>query len=139
MDEQQKNQVNVMLYASTTLSRAYSYKEDILNIFSCNSREQAQKYLIKWINCGIEPFQKCAKTMLTWITVFLILSPLNTLMVLLKAVITKLRCLYAMLMATVISLVLEIEFYIYFLTKDRQQLNCRFLFYLLLFSGYPNY
>ena len=139
LDEQQKNQVNVMLYASTTLSRAYSYKEDILNIFSCNSREQAQKYLIKWINCGIEPFQKCAKTMLTWITVFLILSPLNTLMVLLKAVITKLRCLYAMLMATVISLVLEIEFYIYFLTKDRQQLNCRFLFYLLLFSGYPNY
>ena len=128
-----------MLYASTTLSRAYSYKEDFLNIFSCNSREQAQKYLIKWINCGIEPFQKCAKTMLTWITVFLILSPLNTLMVLLKAVITKLRCLNAMLMATVISLVLEIEFYIYFLTKDRQQLNCRFLFYLLLFSGYPNY
>ena len=71
LDEQQKTQVNVMLYASPTLSRAYSYKEDFLNILYCNSREKAQKQLIKWINsasiCGIEPFQKCAKTMLTWI------------------------------------------------------------------------
>ena len=71
LDEQQKTQVNVMLYASPTLSRAYSYKEDFLNILCCKSREEAQKELIKWINsasvCGIEPFQKCAKTMLAWI------------------------------------------------------------------------
>ena len=71
LNDQQKTQVNVMLYASPTLSRAYSYKEDFLNILSCNSREEAQKLLIKWINsasvCGIEPFEKCAKTMLTWI------------------------------------------------------------------------
>ena len=71
LDEQQKNQVNVMLYASPTLSRAYSYKDDFLNIICCKSREEAQKELIKWINsasvCDIEPFQKCAKTLLTWI------------------------------------------------------------------------
>ena len=69
LNEQQKTQVNVMLYASPTLSRAYSYKEDFLNILYSKSREGAQKKLIKWINsasvCGIEPFQKCAKTMLT--------------------------------------------------------------------------
>ncbi len=71
LNEEQKTQVNVMLYASPTLSRAYSYKEDFLNILNCKSRADAQKKLIKWINsasvCGIEPFQKCAKTMLTWI------------------------------------------------------------------------
>ena len=71
LNDQQKTQVNVMLYASPTLSRAYSYKEDFLNILSCNSREEAHKQLIKWINsasvCGIEPFEKCAKTMLAWI------------------------------------------------------------------------
>ena len=72
LDDQQKTQVNVMLYASPTLSSAYFLKEQFLDILSCKSREQAQKQLIQWINsasiCGIESFQKCAKTMLTWIT-----------------------------------------------------------------------
>lgn len=68
--EQQKTKVNVMLYASPTFSKAYSYKEDFLSILYSKSREEAQKQLIKWINyasiCGIEPFQKCAKTILVW-------------------------------------------------------------------------
>ena len=72
LDDQQKAQVNVMLYASPTLSRAYSYKNNFLDIINCKSREEAQKQLINWINSasssGIEPFQKCAKTMLAWIS-----------------------------------------------------------------------
>ncbi|MEE0686256.1 MAG: ISL3 family transposase, partial [Lachnospiraceae bacterium] len=72
LDDQQKTQVNVMLYASPTLSSAYFLKEQFLDILSCKSREQAQKKLIQWINsasiCGIDSFHKCAKTMLTWIT-----------------------------------------------------------------------
>ena len=47
LDEQQKIQVNVMLYASPTLSNAYSLKEHFLDILSCKSREQAQKQLIQ--------------------------------------------------------------------------------------------
>ena len=72
LEEEQKQQVNVMLYYSVNISRAYFYKEEFLKILNNNDVESAKKAMIKWIenaeNCGIPQFEKCAKTMRSWYT-----------------------------------------------------------------------
>lgn len=72
LTDEQKQQVNIMLYASPTLSTAHFYKEDFLRILDCENRETAQKAMSDWINsaldCGIPHFLKCAKTMINWLT-----------------------------------------------------------------------
>lgn len=72
LKEEQKQQVNVMLYYSVNLSRAYFYKEDFLKILNCKDSESARKAMSMWIenaeNCGIPQFEKCAKTMRNWYT-----------------------------------------------------------------------
>ena len=72
LKDEQKQQVNAMLYISSTLSSAYFYKEDFLRILDCNDRNSAKSALSEWINsaceCGIERFQKCAQTMINWMT-----------------------------------------------------------------------
>ena len=61
-----------MLYISSTLSSAYFYKEDFLKILDYKDRDSAKSALSEWINsaceCGIEQFQKCAQTMINWMT-----------------------------------------------------------------------
>ena len=72
LSDEQKQQVNIMLYASPILSNAHFYKEDFLNIIDCKDRISAQKAMSHWINsasnCGIPQIQKCAKTMVNWLT-----------------------------------------------------------------------
>ena len=72
LSDEQKQQVNIMLYASPTLSSAHFFKEEFFKILDCNDREFAKLALSNWINstfnCGIPQFEKCAKTMMNWIT-----------------------------------------------------------------------
>lgn len=72
LTDEQKQQVNIMLYASSTLSTAHFYKEDFLKILDCKDRETAKKAMSDWINwaynCDIPQFVKCAKTMMNWLT-----------------------------------------------------------------------
>ena len=71
LKDEQKQQVNIMLYASPTLSTAHYYKESFLKILHCKDRLSASKQMNKWISsaldCGIPHFVKCAKTMLNWL------------------------------------------------------------------------
>lgn len=72
LSDEQKQQVNIMLYASPTLSTAHFYKEKFLEILDCKDRKSAQSAMADWINsaleCGIPQFQNCASTMLNWLT-----------------------------------------------------------------------
>lgn len=70
MSDDQKCQVNVMLYASVSLSSAYFLKEQFLKILGCKDKLAAKNLLSEWIsyalNCGIKPFENCANTMIRW-------------------------------------------------------------------------
>ena len=72
LNDEQKQQVNVMLYASPSLSSAHFLKEDFFSILDCNDRNSAKKHLVSWIEnakgSGIPQFKKCADTMLNWFT-----------------------------------------------------------------------
>ena len=70
LKDEEKQQVNVMLYYSVNISRAHWYKEAFLKILDSKSPEIAKSALIEWIqnaeNCGLVPFEKCAATMQNW-------------------------------------------------------------------------
>ena len=70
LEEEQKQQVNVMLYYSVNISRAYFYKEKFLELLSVKEPKAAQKALAEWIkyteDCGLLPFEKCTETMRNW-------------------------------------------------------------------------
>ena len=72
LNDEQKQQVNIMLYTSPNLCTAHFYKEDFLKILDCQDRQSAKKAMSDWINsaydCGIPRFVKCAKTMQNWLT-----------------------------------------------------------------------
>ena len=72
LTDDQKLQVNAMLYVSPSLCTAHFYKEDFLKILDCQDRESAKAALSDWINsaydCGIERFKKCAQAMINWST-----------------------------------------------------------------------
>ena len=72
LSDEQKQQVNIMLYASPTLSSAHFYKEEFLKILDCKDRDSAKNAMSDWIDnaldCGIPQFEKCAHTMLNWLT-----------------------------------------------------------------------
>ena len=72
LEEDQKQEVNVMLYYSVNISRAYWYKEQFLKIITCKDAESAKSAMKEWIenaeNCDIAQFEKCAQTMRNWYT-----------------------------------------------------------------------
>ena len=72
LEEEQKQQVNVMLYYSVNISRAYFYKEQFLKILNSKDVESAKQAMSDWIqnaeDCGIPQFEKCAETMRNWYT-----------------------------------------------------------------------
>ena len=72
LEEEQKQQVNVMLYYSVNISRAYFHKEQFLKILNNKDAEITKKAMSEWIgnaeNCGIPQFEKCAETMRNWYT-----------------------------------------------------------------------
>ena len=72
LKEEEKQQVDVMLYYSVNISRAHWYKESFLKILDSKDPNRAKTALIEWIqgaeNCGLKPFEKCATTMKNWYT-----------------------------------------------------------------------
>lgn len=70
LNDEQKQQVNIMLYASPSLSTAHFYKEEFLKILDCKDRDSAKKAMKEWIDsaldCGLPRFKKCAETMVNW-------------------------------------------------------------------------
>ncbi len=72
LNDEQKQQVNIMLYTSPNLCTAHFYKEDFLKILYCQDRQSARKAMSDWINsaydCGIPRFVKCVKIMQNWLT-----------------------------------------------------------------------
>ena len=72
LNSDQKQEVNVMLYYSVNISRAYFYKEEFFKVIRSKDSATAKKKLGKWIefteNCGLEPFERCAGTMRNWFT-----------------------------------------------------------------------
>lgn len=57
-----------MLYASPILSTAYFFKEDFLKILDCRDRDLAKIAMSDWINSALPQLQKCANTMINWLT-----------------------------------------------------------------------
>ncbi len=72
LKEEQRQQVDVMLYYSANISRAYWYKEEFLKILAHKEPEFARTALTEWVKnaacCGILPFEKCADTIRNWYT-----------------------------------------------------------------------
>ena len=70
LNEEQRQQVDVMLYYSANISRAYWYKEEFLKILTHKEPESARNALAEWVknaeHCGILPFEKCAETIRNW-------------------------------------------------------------------------
>lgn len=70
LSDEEKQQVNVMLYYSANLSNAYYCKEAFLRILNCENTETARKMLCEWVAdaecCGLKQFEKCAATIQNW-------------------------------------------------------------------------
>ena len=72
LQDEEKQQVNAMLYYSVNISRAHWYKETFLKILDSKDSDKSKEALVEWIQnaecCGLEPFEKCAKTRQNWYT-----------------------------------------------------------------------
>lgn len=70
LDNEQKQQVDIMLLSSDKLSNAYWLKESFLRILDCKDSSSARQELSNWVmaasSSGINRFEKCAKTMVNW-------------------------------------------------------------------------
>ena len=70
LKEEEKQQVNVMLYYSVNISRAHWYKESFLKALDYKEPDKARAALIEWLQnaaqCGLVPFEKCADTIRNW-------------------------------------------------------------------------
>lgn len=70
LKEEDKQTVNVMLYYSVNLSRAYFCKEQFLKLIEYTESETAGKPMLEWItnaeNSGLKQFERCAVTMRNW-------------------------------------------------------------------------
>lgn len=70
LSDDEKQQVNIMLYASPNLSTAYFLKEELYKVIDEKNSEK-QRYLFdEWIlnsvDCGVSSFEKCAYTYRRW-------------------------------------------------------------------------
>lgn len=70
LKEEEKQQVNVMLYYSVNISRAHWYKESFLKALNYKEPDKARAALIEWMqnaeHCSLVPFEKCADTIRNW-------------------------------------------------------------------------
>ena len=71
LTDDQKTQVNVMLYASGPLSSAYFLKEKFFQVMKSKNRDEARQSFKDWIayaySSDIPAFHKCADTFSAWI------------------------------------------------------------------------
>lgn len=72
LKEEQKQQVNVMLYSSPKLSSAYFLKELFYRVLDANDKQTAKKLMSDWIlnaqASDIPAFVSCSKTFISWST-----------------------------------------------------------------------
>lgn len=72
LSDDEKQQVNIMLYASPTLSSAHICKEKFLEVLDTKNPIASKALLSEWISyaseCGIPQFEKCANTIRNWLT-----------------------------------------------------------------------
>ena len=70
LTEEQRQEVNVMLYSSANLSSAHYLKELFYRILENQNKESAKKAMSEWIleaqNSNIPVFAACAKTFTNW-------------------------------------------------------------------------
>ena len=70
LSDEQKQQVNMMLYSSEKLRNAYWLKESFLKILDCKDSKSARKELSNWVmaasNSDMKRYVDCAKTMVNW-------------------------------------------------------------------------
>ena len=70
LTEEERQQVNVMLYYSVNISRTHWYKEAFLKALNHKDPDNAKSALTEWIHyaesCKLIPFEKCAKTIQNW-------------------------------------------------------------------------
>ena len=70
LNDDEKQSVNIMLYYSANLSRAYWFKESFLKILDCEDSEKARLALREWISDAedseLTQFIKCANTIRNW-------------------------------------------------------------------------
>jgi transposase len=94
--DEQKQQVNVMLYASPNLSSAYYLKQSFCKLSRIKDAALLRQELSSWIlhaqNSSIPRFHQCADTFITGPLRLLMPSPCLIPMGLRKAVTTKSRC-----------------------------------------------
>lgn len=68
--DEEKAQVNFMLYKSENIRIAHSLKEDFLNLLDLENRKEARKLLSEWVlyaqESGLKPFINCSNTMIRW-------------------------------------------------------------------------
>lgn len=70
LTDEEKQQVNVMLYASPDLSAAYYLKEKLYEILRMNDTSEQRRSFKEWIaeagECGVGSFEACARTYSRW-------------------------------------------------------------------------
>ena len=70
LKDEEKSQVNFMLYKSENIRIAHSLKEDFLNLLDLENRKEARKLLSEWVlyaqESGLKPFINCSNTMIRW-------------------------------------------------------------------------
>ena len=70
LTQEQKQQVDLMLYASSRLLTAYSLKEQFLDVLDSKDSASARATLSRWImaaqNSGLAKFINCGNTMVHW-------------------------------------------------------------------------
>ena len=70
LKDEEKQQVNIMLYHSEKIRMAHDLKEEFFKILECKDREEAKKKLTEWIkyaqSSGLKAFKKCADTFVNW-------------------------------------------------------------------------
>ena len=70
LTEEEKIEVNYMLYKSDNIRIAHQLKEDFLNLLDLKNRKNAKKLLTNWIidaqESNIKAFEKCANSMVNW-------------------------------------------------------------------------
>lgn len=70
LTDEEKRQVNIMLYKSDNIFIAHSLKEEFLELLDIENSTEAIRLMSKWIvsaqKSGLKPFEKCANTIIKW-------------------------------------------------------------------------
>lgn len=70
LTKEQKQEVDIMLYYSENILKAYSLKESFFRFMASTSRQEAKQRLSQWVltaeNSGLESFATCSRTMQNW-------------------------------------------------------------------------